>query len=86
MRGEKKDQVAPLVGVRIEILPMTKNEIAAIRSLPSWECGLKYFNYMDAYIDCRSLPTRECGLKSLAHGYLLLVAHVAPHAGVWIEI
>ena len=35
--------VAPLVGVWIEIDDQEKNEPEK-RSLPSWECGLKYTN------------------------------------------
>ena len=34
--------VAPFVGVWIEIVLYTQEHMTMIRSLPSWECGLKY--------------------------------------------
>ena len=34
--------VAPLVGVWIEIVSHAFQTVSAKKSLPSWECGLKY--------------------------------------------
>ena len=54
--------VAPFVGVWIEM----KNAMitsTAKRSLPSWECGLKFITLLLYTIPSQSLPSWECGLK-----------------------
>ena len=42
--GDRKRSVAPFVGVWIEILQEKGGE-SVTRSLPSWECGLKFIQY-----------------------------------------
>ncbi len=55
--------VTPLVGVWIEIT--TSPFISSgVRSLPSWECGLKFYVLRGFNRICKgSLPSWECGLK-----------------------
>ena len=54
--------VAPLVGAWIEIHLLEYDHIA-LRSLPSWERGLKYNSGSLSMIDTVSLPSWERGLK-----------------------
>ena len=57
--------VTPFVGVWIEIY--LENWIARkVKSLPSWECGLKYCENSIDRGSGRSLPSWECGLKFTA--------------------
>ncbi len=58
--------VAPLVGVWIEIF-FVKLDGEVIPSLPSWECGLKFYNENRRVQKTLSLPSWECGLKYYAH-------------------
>ena len=43
--GDRKRSVAPFVGVWIEILQEKGGE-SVTRSLPSWECGLKFIHVL----------------------------------------
>ena len=54
--------VAPLVGVWIETCFRFFVSVP-LRSLPSWECGLKLDKYRRDLKACQSLPSWECGLK-----------------------
>ena len=54
--------VAPFVGVWIEI-SMQRIGCTLLKSLPSWECGLKYYKSDLSLAEARSLPSWECGLK-----------------------
>ena len=76
--------VAPLVGAWIEILGSNAGAMG-IRSLPSWERGLK--SNTDPLINGNplSLPSWERGLKLLNFS-LPLNCMVAPLVGAWIEI
>ena len=76
--------VAPHVGVWIETLNID-NVRAAVKSLPTWECGLKLVTFYFLQILIQSLPTWECGLKQQTRRELADVKGVAPHVGVWIE-
>ena len=55
-------------------------------SLPSRECGLKYYSPSGWSTPDGSLPSRECGLKFCHLVSELAVRSVTPLAGVWIEI
>ena len=84
--GDRKRSVAPFVGVWIEILQEKGGE-SVTRSLPSWECGLKYQCEESDIIICHmSLPSWECGLKFIQYGIGPSSFLVAPFVGVWIEI
>ena len=48
--------VAPFVGVWIEISSSTITLMLFIRSLPSWECGLKYYKILLPCIQCFVAP------------------------------
>ena len=77
--------VAPLVGAWIEISKgMSASEW--IKSLPSWERGLKFKGEAVGNNHCRSLPSWERGLKSKAMYTQLERFKVAPLVGAWIEI
>ena len=77
--------VAPLVGAWIEISKgMSASEW--IKSLPSWERGLKYQIHINASVQLRSLPSWERGLKSRGSNRGLTCLRVAPLVGAWIEI
>ena len=54
--------VAPFVGVWIEISNIYVH-LHYLRSLPSWECGLKFITLLLYTIPSQSLPSWECGLK-----------------------
>ena len=54
--------VAPLVGARIEIAPYKAYHRRAM-SLPSWERGLKYLKNVYDKLQTVSLPSWERGLK-----------------------
>ena len=56
-------QVAPLVGAWIEICRSDKLSPSSVRSLPSWERGLKYEPIFDKERFELSLPSWERGLK-----------------------
>ena len=56
------------------------------RSLPAWECGLKYFPFLFFIFWDLSLPAWECGLKLWLFGLTLSGHKVTPCVGVWIEI
>ena len=61
-RRKPEPTVTPCVGVWIEInaiLPISNRP----RSLPAWECGLKYRSNIYREYDKGSLPAWECGLK-----------------------
>ena len=51
------------MGVWIEIKFEFEDEIESCMSLPSWECGLKYFWSIWRALQMMSLPSWECGLK-----------------------
>ena len=59
---EKQSDVAPFVGVWIEIWKRLKS-FQKQKSLPSWECGLKSRSEKYALAQDMSLPSWECGLK-----------------------
>ena len=77
--------VTPFVGVWIEI-NVNRIKRTYIKSLPSWECGLKYTTVARGDGEQRSLPSWECGLKSDNGHCRLSVYLVTPFVGVWIEI
>ena len=54
--------VTPFVGVWIEIFFSYCKSVVS-KSLPSWECGLKYPIYKTFTVVGMSLPSWECGLK-----------------------
>ena len=54
--------VTPLVGVWIEIMIVSGSQFVT-KSLPSWECGLKWQTVCDRIPAFLSLPSWECGLK-----------------------
>ena len=56
------------------------------RSLPVRERGLKFDVFASMYPPTVSLPVRERGLKFHANRTNVIVSHVAPRAGAWIEI
>ena len=60
---EDVDIVAPLVGAWIEICRSDKLSPSSVRSLPSWERGLKYEPIFDKERFELSLPSWERGLK-----------------------
>ena len=62
------------------------DEEHAKKSLPSWECGLKYFLLGRDSSQKRSLPSWECGLKLVLNVIYMKSCDVAPFVGVWIEI
>ena len=49
-------------------------------SLPSWECGLKYFNCSFLLYCSKSLPSWECGLKSF---FIVFVIMALPSLPSW---
>ena len=55
--------VSPFVGVWIEIGTKIAQLESINRSLPSWECGLKYITLRYIGVEQESLPSWECGLK-----------------------
>ncbi len=55
-------------------------------SLPSRERGLKCESWRTLHAGGQSLPSRERGLKSFESVSHLVVGHVAPFTGAWIEI
>ena len=59
---------------------------ATIRSLPSWERGLKYQYWRTFSRSAWSLPSWERGLKFPPPKNSYLTKHVAPLVGAWIEI
>ncbi len=63
-RNASAHGVTPCVGVWIEIV-LTACGISydGSRSLPAWECGLKYNPDCGVDEDWLSLPAWECGLK-----------------------
>ena len=54
--------VAPFVGVWIEIVTIVTHNYLN-KSLPLWECGLKFIDLFVEYLKKLSLPLWECGLK-----------------------
>ena len=54
--------VTPFVGVWIEMTIQLHN-LQPEASLPSWECGLKYYLRIKMVRNFMSLPSWECGLK-----------------------
>ena len=56
------------------------------KSLPVWECGLKYAVYEINALGGASLPVWECGLKYFYQPPVNIQQHVTPCVGVWIEI
>ena len=77
--------VAPFVGVWIEIEPAFRCRNNK-RSLPSWECGLK-FNYLLHFCDLKIVAPFvgvwiEIELLQDCYPWM----QVAPFVGVWIEI
>ncbi len=55
-------------------------------SLPSWECGLKFFTQQNHVEPLLSLPSWECGLKYKYGFCIRICVLVTPFVGVWIEI
>ena len=77
--------VAPFVGVWIEMSRFS-NRTAITSSLPSWECGLKFFGFQHRFKSNLVAPFVGVWIEidqSLLH-YMLHT--VAPFVGVWIEI
>ena len=60
------DLVAPLVGAWIEISDPFRSRCDPVKSLPSWERGLKYHRSIFKSSSHWSLPSWERGLKSTA--------------------
>ena len=56
------------------------------RSLPAWECGLKFEVALAIFHTVESLPAWECGLKYLTISLNIDEKWVTPCVGVWIEI
>ena len=77
--------VTPFVGVWIEISFWYK-DFDGMASLPSWECGLKFFHPEELVSIKWSLPSWECGLKFCTFLSMLFSTLVTPFVGVWIEI
>ena len=76
--------VAPHVGAWIEtVLCVCAPE--ALRSLPTWERGLKQAGFLFPSVSDRSLPTWERGLKHPFREQKGSPMWVAPHVGAWIE-
>ena len=78
--------VTPFVGVWIEIMLIVNSVPIDITSLPSWECGLKFYIYLAVISYFWSLPSWECGLKYVKHESDWGQNKVTPFVGVWIEI
>ena len=78
--------VTPLVGVWIEILSFKPEKKSAEKSLPSWECGLKWMSPWTEPRSLTSLPSWECGLKFMDYQGDRHGRQVTPLVGVWIEI
>ena len=78
--------VAPFAGAWIEIEVIKWNEAEDGLSLPSRERGLKSGAGDVSWKGYQSLPSRERGLKFIVLLLRMLISHVAPFAGAWIEI
>ena len=61
------------------------NWVESIKSLPSWERGLKQLSHANCLIYSWSLPSWERGLKLNVIFALYLIKYVAPLVGAWIE-
>ena len=57
-----RNSVTPFAGVWIEIESWSPRGFL-LESLPSRECGLKFFRALQVSLLLQSLPSRECGLK-----------------------
>ena len=77
--------VTPCVGVWIEIARELRRKRYK-RSLPAWECGLKY--EMEETINTPQLVTPCVGvwIEISYHVHCNFVLSVTPCVGVWIEI
>ena len=62
-------RVTPFLGVWIEIDEKRHKDHAGEPSLPSWECGLKFYYTKKSEDLQQSLPSWECGLKWNLHRY-----------------
>ena len=62
-RSSPQSIVTPFVGVWIEI-SASRIKRTYIKSLPSWECGLKLHTRTETAVRVESLPSWECVLKS----------------------
>ena len=78
--------VTPLVGVWIEISNSNTSTAHHGKSLPLWECGLKYSLDIIILYSTLSLPLWECGLKCSQWEMSTQRLKVTPLVGVWIEI
>ena len=77
--------VTPFVGVWIEIR-MTGTVTHKVRSLPSWECGLKSFADCGHYTAFKVTPFVGVWIEIISHTRRWGNSRVTPFVGVWIEI
>ena len=77
--------VAPLVGVWIEIICLVYQAVY-YPSLPSWECGLKYFPVEWETTINKVAPLVGVWIEMMYKEILTIYSVVAPLVGVWIEI
>ena len=66
--------------------PSRRDAIYQSASLPSWECGLKFYIYLAVISYFWSLPSWECGLKYVNNESDWGQNKVTPFVGVWIEM
>ena len=76
--------VTPYTGVWIETHHL-KCQSLLLMSHPTRVCGLKPEKTRKKNIVHQSHPTRVCGLKPLCDPSDLIIQHVTPYTGVWIE-
>ena len=74
------------MGVWIEIREHYVFNRVPEKSLPAWECGLKFKELAINMYKWESLPAWECGLKCHTQYTLTRPLYVTPCVGVWIEI
>ena len=60
--------------------------ISAIESLPSWECGLKYWKRSKRHRCNRVTPFVGVWIEITTVLVVTLLTQVTPFVGVWIEI
>ena len=79
------EEVAPLVGAWIEINGLCDG-FYAMKSLLSWERGLKFDVFCYVACSCKVAPLVGAWIEILLPKYLYLDIIVAPLVGAWIEI
>ena len=83
-KPHKLYDVTPLVGVWIEICPISITE-DQIKSLPLWECGLKYLILDGAILKRCHSPCGSVDWNTTCISRFEFTT-VTPLVGVWIEI